>query len=63
MEVEARPQFTWIDLMKRSMVLDEIIQAVADYMPPDSGLSDKDCLSEIIGVIEKRLGQPFVGFE
>jgi len=44
----------------KAAALDQIIAILADYLPPDSGVTAEDALSSIIGTIETRHLYQFV---
>jgi hypothetical protein len=44
----------------KAAALDQIIAILADYLPPDSGVTAEDALSSIIGTIEVRHLYQFV---
>lgn len=54
------PVRTWAETAKRADALEEIADILAKYLPPNSGVSPKEALSEIIGAVERNTGIRFV---
>jgi hypothetical protein len=51
---------TWAETTRDSAAMDDIKLIIGQYMTPDSGVSAKDALSQIIRTIETKTGYRFI---
>lgn len=51
---------TWGQTTQYANALEEIIQLINRYLPPDSGVGQEDVVSEVIGIIETKTDHRFL---
>ena len=51
-----RPPRTWAQTTCYAEAMEDIIELIGGYLPPDSGISHEAVVSEVISIIEEKAG-------
>lgn len=51
---------TWAQTTKYAEAMQDIIELITGYLPPDSGISHQAVVTEVIGIIEEKAGHQFI---